>query len=105
MIRSGIALRMLLSRQILSSAIIFAPLLVGLASNVRAGEMDLSKLPPAATHRIEFAKEIQPIFEANCYKCHGAEKQKSDFRLDLKSRALQGGEQGEDIVPGKSGQS
>ena len=53
---------------------------------------DISRLPPAATRAVDFAKDIQPIFEANCVKCHGAEKQKGGLRLDNKEAALKGGE-------------
>jgi mono/diheme cytochrome c family protein len=41
---------------------------------------------------IDFLRDIQPIFEVHCFACHGPEKQKSGFRLDVKSRALQGGD-------------
>ena len=52
---------------------------------------------------VDYARDIQPIFAANCYKCHGAEKQKSALRLDRKADALAGGESGEKaIVPGNA---
>lgn len=40
----------------------------------------------------DFLNDVRPIFQRHCYSCHGPEKQKSGFRLDVKSRALQGGE-------------
>jgi mono/diheme cytochrome c family protein len=54
--------------------------------------VDLAKLPPAVTRSVDFTKDIQPIFEAHCIKCHGPDKQKSGFRLDHKTEALKGGE-------------
>src|SRR6266853_2853257 len=55
---------------------------------------------------IDFAREVQPIFEKNCCKCHGAEKQKGGLRLDVKAAALKGGdEHAPDIVPGDSAKS
>ena len=33
---------------------------------------------------VDFVRDVQPIFEAKCLKCHGAEKQKSGYRLDVK---------------------
>lgn len=36
----------------------------------------VAQLPPPANHRIDFSKEIQPIFEASCIKCHGRGKDK-----------------------------
>lgn len=41
---------------------------------------------------IDFVRDIQPIFKSHCYACHGPTKQKSGFRLDIKSQALRGGE-------------
>ena len=35
--------------------------------------------------RVSFEKEILPVLKANCVKCHGANKQKGDVRLDTLS--------------------
>src|SRR5262245_173722 len=66
---------------------------------------DVSKLPPAAARKVDFAKDIQPIFANACYSCHGEKKQQSGFRLDRKADAMKGGEIGKGIVPGKSAES
>jgi mono/diheme cytochrome c family protein len=51
---------------------------------------------------VDFAREVRPIFEKHCYECHGAKKQKSGLRLDVKAAALKGGDDhGPNIVPGK----
>jgi mono/diheme cytochrome c family protein len=62
-------------------------------------------LPPAATRKVDFVKDIQPIFTARCYECHAEKKQEAQFRLDAKEIALKGGELGPAIVPGKSDES
>ena len=55
---------------------------------------------------VDFLREVQPIFAKHCYECHGAKKQKNDYRLDIKATALTGGEDhAPNIVPGKSGES
>ncbi|MES2598259.1 MAG: DUF1553 domain-containing protein [Verrucomicrobiota bacterium] len=55
---------------------------------------------------VDFVREVRPIFEKHCCECHGAEKQKNDYRLDIKSVALTGGEDhAPNIVPGKSAES
>ena len=55
---------------------------------------------------LDFVREVQPIFKQHCYECHGAKKQKSDYRLDIKTTALIGGaEHAPNIVPGKSAES
>ncbi len=65
-----------------------------------------AELPPAATRPVDFARDIQPIFQAKCYSCHGSEKQKGQLRLDRKADALKGGDShAPDIIPGKSGES
>ena len=54
--------------------------------------VDISKLPPAASRPVDFAKEIRPLLQERCFKCHGPDKQKNGLRLDLKAAALKGGE-------------
>ena len=55
---------------------------------------------------IDFARDIRPIFQNNCYKCHGPEKQKGLLRWDSKDSALlNGGQTGKEIVVGKSADS
>jgi hypothetical protein len=54
---------------------------------------------------VSFSRQIQPIFESSCWKCHGAVLQLS--RLDLRTResALKGGDHGPALVPSKSQES
>ncbi len=51
------------------------------------------------------AKDIQPILQKTCIKCHGPEKQKGKLRLDSKEAAFQGGKDGQIIVPGSAAKS
>jgi len=49
---------------------------------------------------VDFVRDVQPILERHCYSCHGLEKQKSSYRLDVRSVAMKGGDYGEPaIVP------
>src|SRR5712671_1202801 len=69
-------------------------------------QIDLTKLPAPLTNHIDFARDVQPIFERSCLRCHGPERPKSKFRLDNRAAALQGGEDNrEDIIPGDSAHS
>ncbi len=43
---------------------------------------------------VDFVKDIEPIFQDACIKCHGPEKQKGDLRLDSKAVAFKGGKDG-----------
>jgi mono/diheme cytochrome c family protein len=54
----------------------------------------------------QFEREVKPILEERCFKCHGPEKQKGGLRLDVKSAMLEGGDSGDPaVVPGKSAES
>ena len=64
-----------------------------------------AQLPPAASHPIDFSKEIKPLFEASCVKCHGRGRAKGDFQLDTRETLLKGGESGPALVPGNSAES
>src|SRR5437868_3583776 len=55
---------------------------------------------------IVFDRDVWPILENNCLRCHGPEKSKSHFRLDDRDLALKGGDNNpDDIVPGNSRRS
>jgi uncharacterized membrane protein len=60
----------------------------------------------AAVIHVEYARDVKPIFDTACVKCHGAEKQKSGYRLDDRAAALNAGDSGErPIVPGHASES
>ena len=65
-----------------------------------AGAGDFS--PEAIEH---FEKNVRPVFAEHCLKCHGPEKQWSNYRLDSRDAALRGGDLGVAIVPGKPEES
>jgi hypothetical protein len=49
----------------------------------------------------DFSREVRPLLEKHCFKCHGPEKQKGGLRFDTKEGAFTPGESGEKaIVPG-----
>src|SRR5256885_8912537 len=76
------------------------------ARHLVAADTDLSKLPPPATRPVDYERDIKPIFEATCFRCHGPEKPKSKFRLDNRASALKGGEiNTNNIVEGSSAES
>ncbi len=58
---------------------------------------DVRKLPPAAKS-YDFDKDIRPILESTCVRCHGERRQKSSFRLDTRNGLLQGGEENEKVI-------
>jgi Planctomycete cytochrome C len=61
------------------------------------------KLPPESTQaNVTYAKDIRPLFERSCFKCHSATKQQRRLRLDSLEAVLKGCEDGPVIFPGKS---
>jgi mono/diheme cytochrome c family protein len=59
----------------------------------------------AQTKSVDFRRDIEPIFRANCYGCHGEKKASAQLRLDNKQLAMKGGLSGPIIIPGKSKES
>jgi hypothetical protein len=70
-----------------------------------APTIDDSQLPPAATETIIFSRDIKPILQENCYKCHAGERPRAKFSLTSRETALKGGRRGVDIIPGQSAKS
>ena len=76
----------------------FAPVLVACLGSAALFAADL---PPAASRPVDFVQDIQPIFAEHCASCHGPDKQKSGYRLDVREVALKGGDSGHPaILPG-----
>jgi mono/diheme cytochrome c family protein len=81
-----------------------------LAAGVNADpkDVDPSKFPPASTKpNVSFDTDIRPIFEKNCFPCHGPKtaKPKGKLRLDTQANAVKGGEDGPNIIAGDSAKS
>ncbi len=55
--------------------------------------------------KIDFAKQVAPIFQSHCYTCHGPDVQMSALRLDNGASALRGGNSGQVIKPGHAADS
>ena len=58
-----------------------------------------------AETKVDFAKDILPVLQNNCLKCHGPEKQKGKLRLDTREAALKGGKGGPAFVVGDAAKS
>ena len=62
----------------------------------------------SAAERVQFNRDIRPIFSDTCFACHGPDesKNKGKLRLDTLEAARKGGKSGDPaIVPGKPEQS
>jgi len=62
---------------------------------------DPSPPAPAPAARVDFEKQIVPILVERCIKCHGAEEQKGDLRLDSKKTLFPEDQEAWTVQPGK----
>ncbi|MGC9940307.1 MAG: c-type cytochrome domain-containing protein [Verrucomicrobiota bacterium] len=69
-------------------------------------KLDASKLPPdSTTNGLTFDKDIEPILDATCTRCHGEDRSKGNLRLDSLDAVLKGGKDGKVVVTGSSDKS
>jgi hypothetical protein len=87
--------------------IYFATALIFAAGSVMAAPLpDPSKLPPASKQEgVTFAKDIHPIFEETCVRCHGEQRPKAQLQLITLEGTLKGSKDGKVVVPGQSEKS
>jgi mono/diheme cytochrome c family protein len=88
-------------------AILAAALLSSLVDPPVGPAVDPAIAPaPSGIPTVDFAREIAPILESKCLPCHGPEKQRSGYRVDVRAIALEGGEySAPNIVPGNAAKS
>jgi mono/diheme cytochrome c family protein len=56
----------------------------------------------AQSPRVEFNRDVRPILEQSCGKCHGPDKQKGGLRFDRHQGAIRAGDSGKQAIqPGK----
>ncbi|MCM8542236.1 MAG: DUF1549 domain-containing protein, partial [Lentisphaeraceae bacterium] len=60
----------------------------------------LSLLMTCNAGAADFIKDIKPILESTCLKCHNSNKDKGDLNLETLEHSKKGGESGAAIVPG-----
>jgi mono/diheme cytochrome c family protein len=72
---------------------------------VSAAAVAAPPLPPPAAGTIDFATQVRPILEQSCLSCHARGSHKGGLSLETRRDLLDGGETGQAVVPGKSGES
>ena len=58
-----------------------------------------------SSEKVDFFRDIQPIFKKKCLSCHGLSKQMATLSLDSKESASLGGQSGSVIEPGNAEKS
>src|SRR5262245_27149847 len=85
---------------------LLAVIVYGMASTIPGSSAQrVSAARAGLQRRVDFKRQIEPIFARNCYQCHGAKKAMGQLRLDDKESAMKGGLSGAAIIPGDSKQS
>jgi mono/diheme cytochrome c family protein len=59
----------------------------------------------SAADPVDYLRDIKPILVQSCISCHGPQKQQAGLRLDTAKLAIEGGNTGPAIAPGKSSDS
>jgi formylglycine-generating enzyme required for sulfatase activity len=62
-------------------------------------------LPLGAADGIDFQRQVRPILEVNCLRCHSGDKPKGKLLLETRADALKGGENATTLVPGDPAKS
>lgn len=60
---------------------------------------------PAPSSVAFYTQRVQPIFEANCYRCHGGLNHRGHLSIATRAGLLRGGMDGAVVVPGNAEQS
>jgi mono/diheme cytochrome c family protein len=83
-----------------------AMLVCGLNVN-GAEDVDISKLPASSDKKVDFVKDIKPIFEKSCFNCHGVKpRAKGKYFMNTREKSIAGGSSDEKaIIVGKSAKS
>lgn len=80
--------------------LVFCPIALAPVSCAQA-----QALPAVSPRLVSFSKDIQPIFDASCVKCHGRGRTRGGLQIDTRESMLKGGDSGPAVVVGKSGES
>lgn len=52
-----------------------------------------------------YTTKVRPIFEANCYRCHGGMNHRGGLNLATRAGVMKGGKDGAVVIPGDPGAS
>jgi len=94
-------------RQGQNSVLISSLILSGIfAAGILVGRERQSPASPGqGDEKVDFKRDIKPIFDSRCIKCHGADKPQAELRLDSEAGVLRGSISGRVVVPGKGAES
>jgi cytochrome c len=56
--------------------------------------------PDEAANPEFYTTKVQPIFQANCYRCHGGMNHRGGLNIQTRAGMLKGGHEGPVLIPG-----
>src|SRR5688572_29213203 len=59
------------------------------ASSAAPASPDLQTLPAAASDPVDFARDVVPILNASCVRCHGRGKARGGFSLETRAMMME----------------
>lgn len=70
-------------------------------ASLMLGTFALADDTKPSPERIDFVRDVEPIFAAKCYSCHGPDEQEGQLRLDARAIVFKGGVSGALFEKGK----
>lgn len=86
-------------------AVIFTGALFLLGRNLGADHSLVVHAAADPSQPAFYTENVQPIFQANCYRCHAGLNHRGGLNMDTRESLLKGGHHGSDVVPGHPEQS
>jgi hypothetical protein len=68
------------------------PFVAALGSLALAACLVAAPRGASSDEKVDFVKDVKPVLESACVKCHGPKDAKGRYRLDNKTSAFRGGE-------------
>ena len=75
------------------------------AAQAKLPPEQIARLPAPSTATVDFARDVKPIFDAACVKCHGKGKDQGGFSIETREAFRKGGDSGAAMVAGRSAES
>jgi mono/diheme cytochrome c family protein len=75
---------------------------VGLPLRAQTPAERQARLPAPATRVVDFSRDVKPILQVACVRCHARGKDRGGFSIETRESLLKGGDTGPAIVPGQS---
>ncbi len=87
--------------------VLIATIAFGFAAGTAVAELgDESKVPAGSKKRVSYQKDIKPVFEKSCLKCHSGNRPKAKYMMDTVANIIKGGSSDEAaIIPGNAKKS